>query len=83
VGVYNLYIRASKQRKATGDYEMVSLLTTQVKTFFSREKANETAAMLNADEYDDWTYVAKHDPKGTGYSFIEIYDEDGEFVSDF
>ncbi len=29
----------------------------------------------------DWAYVVKHCPKGTGLSFIEIYDEDGEFVS--
>jgi len=29
----------------------------------------------------DWTYVACYDPKGTGYSFINIYDENGDFVS--
>jgi len=35
---------------------------------------------MNATD-DDWVYVAKHDPKGTGWSFIEVYDEDGEFVA--
>jgi hypothetical protein len=34
---------------------------------------------LNAT--DDWDYKVKHDPAGTGYSFIEVYDEDGEFIS--
>ena len=28
-----------------------------------------------------WTYKEKRDPKGTGGSLIEVYDEDGEFVS--
>ena len=42
-------------------------------------KAEAIAKELN--ETDDWSYVVKHDPKGTGFSFIEIYDEDGEFVS--
>ena len=31
----------------------------------------------------DWDYKVSHDPKGTGYSFIEIYDENGEFVAKF
>ena len=45
---------------------------------FSKEKAIETAKILN--ETDDWKYVPVHDPKETGYSFIEIYNEDGKFV---
>lgn len=48
-------------------------------TFFTPEKAEAVAAELNAT--DDWTYLAKHDPAGTGYSFVEVYDEDGEFIS--
>ena len=48
-------------------------------TFYTKENAEKVAAEMNAD--DDWTYRPVHDPKGTGYSFIEIYDEDGEFVS--
>ena len=45
----------------------------------SPDEAAKVAAELNAT--DDWTYVVNHDPTGKGYSFIEIYDEDGEFVS--
>ena len=46
---------------------------------FTPEQAATIAAQMNASD-EDWTYVAKHDPKGTGYSFIEIYEEDGEIV---
>ncbi len=45
---------------------------------FTKENAIKVAAEMN--DSDDWEYRAIHDPKGTGYSFIEIYDEDGEFV---
>lgn len=41
-------------------------------------KAEELAEGLNLD--DDWTYVVRNDPKGSGKSVIDIYDEDGEFV---
>lgn len=47
---------------------------------FPPAKAEEIAAMMGAED-EDWTYAAKHDPKGTGYSLIEIHDEDGEFVA--
>jgi len=52
-------------------------------TLMTKDKANETAAMLNANEHAEslgWTYAAVHDPKGTGFSFIAVHDEDGEFV---
>ena len=45
---------------------------------FSPQKAMALAAEMNAT--DDWEYRVVHDPQGTGYSFIEIYDEFGEFV---
>jgi len=38
------------------------------------------AAEMNKTD-DDWTYRPVHDPTGVGCSFIEIYDEDGEFVA--
>jgi len=43
----------------------------------------EVEAFINMMKIGDpeWKYVACHDPKGTGYSFIEIYDENGDFVS--
>jgi len=45
----------------------------------------EAASMLaekmnNLEDGDGWTYKAKHDPTGRGYSFVEAYDEDGELV---
>jgi len=56
---------------------MPKLLDTTEK-LFTKEKADQVAKEMN--ESDDWTYIPNHDPKGTGYSFIEIYDETGEFV---
>ncbi len=47
---------------------------------FSPEKAEEVACEMAAGD-PDWEYRVVHCPKGTGLSFIEIYDEDGEFVS--
>jgi len=60
-------------------------MTITTSTLFEPEKAEWLAAELNegdreADEEDAWAYVVKHDPAGQGYSFIEIYDEDGQFV---
>jgi hypothetical protein len=40
------------------------------------------AATLQAGD-PDWTYTAVHDPKGTGYSYIVITDEDGEVVGKY
>ena len=48
--------------------------------FFAPDKAETLANELNQDKDDDWTYVVKHDPKGTGWSRIEILDENGKFV---
>jgi hypothetical protein len=42
-------------------------------------QAEAVAAELQSGD-EDWKYVAIHDPKGTGWSFIEVYDEDSEFV---
>ena len=46
---------------------------------FIKEDAISKAAEMKAGD-PDWDYVPVHCPKGTGYSFIEVYDEDGEFV---
>lgn len=51
-----------------------------VPILYAPTKAEEIAAGLQAGDEDGWTYAAKHDPKGTGYSLVEIHDEDGEFV---
>lgn len=57
----------------------MKLLDTTEK-LFSPEEAIRVAAEMQIDE-EDWTYRVVHDPTGKGYSFIEIYDEDSEFVS--
>lgn len=43
------------------------------------KKAEEVAKELQKAD-PDWKYVVKHDPKGKGFSFIEIYDESGVLV---
>jgi len=49
-------------------------------TFLTRAKADELAARLNAEDDEGWTYKAKHCPIGTGWSYVEAYDEDGFLV---
>jgi hypothetical protein len=48
-------------------------------TLHTPEKAEALAAEMQSSD-DGWTYVARHDPKGTGYSLVDIFDEDGELV---
>tara|TARA_R110002153_G_scaffold185017_1_gene338164 strand:- start:638 stop:829 length:192 start_codon:yes stop_codon:yes gene_type:complete len=57
-----------------------SLLNIQAQQFAPND-VDRVAAMMNSSHYDDWSYKVKHDPKGIGFSLIEIYDEGGEFVS--
>lgn len=47
---------------------------------YTPEKANQIAAEMTAEDCDGWKYTANHDPTGQGFSFVEIYDETGEFV---
>lgn len=56
--------------------------TIRVIEKFYKNPAHAVAAAAKAEADDDcgWKYVAVHCPDGTGYSFIKIYDEDGEFV---
>ncbi len=49
---------------------------------FAPARAETIAAELKAGD-PDWDYRVVHDPKGTGDSFIEIFDENDEFVSRF
>lgn len=55
------------------------LMIDQTRALYTREEAERIARVMN--ETDDWHYVAKHDPAGTGGSFIEVYDEADEFVA--
>lgn len=50
------------------------------KKFYTHEKAESIAKMLNDIDECNWTYIVKPEPNNTGYSFIEIYDEENEFV---
>tara|TARA_Y100001970_G_scaffold258436_1_gene338332 strand:- start:68 stop:259 length:192 start_codon:yes stop_codon:yes gene_type:complete len=59
---------------------MMKMLDSTAK-LYSPAAAEAKAAQMNGNADDDWTYAVKHDPKGTGYSLIEVYDEDGEFVA--
>ena len=52
------------------------------KRFYSPEEAESKAKIMNETD-EDWNYIVKSDPKGTGYSYIEIYDEENEFVAYF
>lgn len=54
------------------------------KKFFSHDEAEKVAAKMTADEHEnggDWAYVPVHDPKGTGFSFVEVIDGDGEKIA--
>ena len=50
---------------------------------FTEEKAKEVAAILNADEDDDFTYVVKVAEViiGPYPAVIEVREEDGELVA--
>lgn len=46
---------------------------------FPPKVAEKIAKELKAND-PDWNYVAVHDPKGTGQSFINIFDEDNILI---
>lgn len=60
---------------------MIKMNTTH--QLFNPAKVEEVAAEMQAGDDEGWTYRVKHAPTSTGYSFIEIYDENGEFVEKF
>ena len=56
------------------------------KTFFPHELAEKKAKMLNDTEkmFNDnyeWTYIVKPISQNHGYSIIEVYEEENEFVA--
>ena len=59
---------------------MMKMLNSTPK-LYKPAAAEEKAKQLNANPDDDWKYTVKHDPKGTGYSLIEVYDEEDQFVT--
>jgi hypothetical protein len=54
-------------------------LDTTEKLYHPEEAEAIAQAMRKLDP--EWSYVVVHDPKGTSYSYIDVYDEDGEFVA--
>jgi len=59
---------------------MKTMRTEKVYSLYTVEEANRVAATLQEND-PDWSYRPVHDPSGEGYSYIEIYDEAGEYVS--
>ena len=57
---------------------MQSMLN-HVHNTFDPIKVDAIAAQMQAND-NDWKYVVRHDPKGTGKSIIQIFDENSEFV---
>ena len=58
------------------------MITIRVIPKMYKNPADAMEAAAKAQDADDsgWKYVAVHCPQGTGYSFINILDEDGEIV---
>jgi hypothetical protein len=55
-------------------------MLTNTTTRYWADPAEAEAVAADANANDNWTYVAVHDPKGTGYSYIKVYDEEGHYV---
>lgn len=51
-------------------------------TIYTQEKAADLIVVMNANEDDDWTYIAENNPNvdGPKTAIIKIYDENGEYV---
>ena len=54
-------------------------IDTTPKLFAPADAERVAAEMASGDP--DWVYRADHDPKGAGFSRVEIRDEEGEFVA--
>ena len=57
----------------------MTLLNQPAKLFDPTEAVLIAADMQSEDP--EWTYTVRHDPTGRGYSLIDVFDEDGEFVA--
>ena len=51
----------------------------QTPTLYQPEKAVAVAAEYKTGD-PDWEYRVVHDSTGQGYSFVEVYDEDGYMI---
>ena len=50
---------------------------------FSHEKVDQIAKDLKSNCEDGWDYVPCHGTEGSSYAYINIYDEDGEFIAKY
>jgi hypothetical protein len=58
----------------------VILGTNEHYTLMHPDKAEILSNTLNGEDEDGWTYEPVHDPKGTGYSYINVYDSTNELL---
>ena len=58
----------------------MKLLDTTGK-LYKPEEAERLAEILRLSD-PEWTYKVIHDPKGTGWSYIEVFDGEGFFVGE-
>jgi len=54
-------------------------LTNLPHRLFEKQESIAIASLMQKND-PEWTYIPVHDPKGTGHSFIEIYDEEMEYL---
>ncbi len=55
-------------------------ISNQPHNTFDKSEVEAVCSKIQAND-DEWTYKVRHDPKGIGRSVIDVYDEDGEFIS--
>ncbi len=55
-------------------------ITNQPHTKFDPNEVDAICEKFQKDD-DEWTYKVRRDPKGIGKSVIDVYDEDGKFIS--
>ena len=49
--------------------------------FDTKSDAESVIVQLAKGELDGWTYKVRMDPAGSGRYLVDIFDEEGEFVS--
>ena len=56
------------------------MILKPITTLLNPARADEVAGELNENEEEGWSYRVQHDPKGTGSSFVKIFDDEGFYV---
>jgi len=60
---------------------MQAIIRNNHKTFDPSEVVEIAKKLKESDP--DWNYIARHDPSGRGKSVIDVFDEEGNFISMF